>query len=353
LKGEDVADKFAEQWAAEHYEELKDSILGLLPWTGDMKASSSGDYDVITFQGRKTTRREVCKKQLQHFRTEGAQARAWEALCAVMSSISARKEKNWLEYHDLDDEIATLMKKMPFGCKTKRSAKRRAAIREMIPGLVEEGAGGFAESLIDPRGEHRVTFSRGPEGPLPATSMTVRRMPLWDAFQTMDDDGPLRGAFSEKEGCFAAGRQFALQDLQFLPEGSKPQRYWRKERVSAKELQAEKAIRDLLRSKRPVVLLDTLAALAPRDVCKNNSLSKIVTAELAKLLQEAKARGEAVVFTLGSTVPHKLAQRVYLRAPLADYGMRCGCLRWRESADVPWKREFRWDERITLCLQMP
>jgi hypothetical protein len=185
--------------------------------------------------------------------------------------------------------------------------------------------------------------------------MTYRRMPLWDALKTMDDDGPLRGAAMEKKWCFAAGRQFALQDLrkeeELPPVGHRDRA--RKERVFAKHLQADEQLRELLRSKKPVVLLDTLAALAPRDVCKSNSLNKIVTAELAALLKGAKARGEAVVFSLGSENPHKLAERVYLRPPLADYGMRCGCLRWRESAEVPWAREFIWDDRITLCLQMP
>lgn len=350
LRGEDEADKSAELWSADHYEELKSAILGLLPWTGELKASTCGSYDLVKFKGLKTKRLEVSKRQLQHFRAEGAQARAWEALCAVLAAISSRKEKIWLEYHEVFGELKAMLKKLPL-CKTKKSARRRAAIREAIPGLVAEGAGGFAVSLIDPRGEHCVTFARGPTGPLPATSMTIRRMPLWDALKTMDDDGPLRGKAMKKEWCFAAGRQFALQDLQFGEEEQK--KGSRKERKFAKQLQADNQIRDLLRSKKPVVVLDTLAALAPRDVCKSNSLSKIVTAELATLLREAKARGEAVVFCMGSDNPHKLAERVYLRAPLADYGMRCGCLRWRESAETSWAREFKWDDRITLCLQMP
>jgi len=99
--------------------------------------------------------------------------------------------------------------------------------------------------------------------------------------------------------------------------------------------------------------MDTLAALAPRDVCKSQGFSEIVRAELATLYREAKQRGEAVVFSMGSSNPHKLAQMVYLRPPLAEHGMRCGNLRWRESANVTWAREFEWDDRIALCLQMP
>jgi hypothetical protein len=346
MRGEEKADKFATRWAADHYEELKDAILALLPWTGEIETAACGTYDLVKFQGRKTPRREVCKRTLQHFRAEGQQARAWEALCALIAAISSREEKIWLEHLEVQSELNTL-KTQPM-CKSKRSARRQAAIRDMVVTLIEDGAGAFAESLIDPRGTHRVTFARGLAGPIPATSLWTRRMSLWDALKTMDDEGPLRGAAARKEWCHAAGRQFTLHDLVM---GQKHGSI--KERKFAKDLEPDTGLRDLLRSKRPVILLDTLAALAPRDVCKQNGLSSIVTAELATMLREAKARGEAVVFSLGGEFPHKLAERVYLRPPLADYGMRCGCLRWRESADVPWAREFRWDDRITLCLQMP
>jgi hypothetical protein len=266
LRGEDKADKLAEQWAAEHYEELKNAIVGLLPWAGEMKAAADGKYDLIQFQGRKTPRKEVCKRQLQHFRSEGAQARAWEALCAVLAAISSREEKVWLEYHEIQDDIKLMLKEKPL-CKTKRSARRKAAIREMIPQIVEEGAGAFAASLIDPKSMHNLTFTRAPEGPLPATSMTFRRMPLWDALKTMDDDGPLRGAAFEKEWCFAAGRQFALQELQFgYEDGDK------RERVYVKKLKADIQLRNLLRSKKPVVLLDTLAAL-DHETCARRKVS--------------------------------------------------------------------------------
>jgi len=284
---------------------------------------------------------------LQHFRKEGEHARAWEALCAVFAAISSRKEKIWLEHHDMESELARLLKRMP-GCKSKRSARRKTAIRELVPKILEDGAGAFAPSLIDTRSVHSVTFANRPEGPLPATSMTIRRMPLWDALRSMDDDGPLRGAAMKKDWCHAAGRQFTFQDLVFgNPDGS------RKDRKYARHLVPDMRLRRLLRSRKPVILLDTLAALAPREVCKNNGFSDIVQAELAALFRGAKQRGEAVVFCLGSEFPHKLAERVYLRSPLADYGMRCGYLRWREASDVPWAREFQWDDRITLCLQMP
>jgi len=355
LKGEVRAEELAEDWAKEHYCELKDAILALLPFTGELMPAKAGTYDLVKFQGRRTRdlrfgrKREVCKQQLEHFRRAGERARAWEALCAVLSAISSRKEKNWLEYHDVLRDLEAMLKNMP-RCKSNRSARRREAIREMVPQLVEKGAGAFAFSLLDPRCTHHVTFARVSGGPLPASSMTTRRMPLWDALKTMDDDGPLRGAAKNKEWCRGAGRQFALQDLD-LSFGQKSGS--RKERMCARGLLPDRELRDLLRSKKRVVLLDTLAALAPREICKTQRLSEIVKSELLTMLREAKARGEAVVFSLGGEFPHELAQKVYLRPPLADYGMRVGSLRWRESADKPWAREFKWDDRITLCLQMP
>jgi hypothetical protein len=358
LNGEEKADESAESWAMEHYEEMKNAILGLLPWAGAIDASTSGPYDILEFQGRKTTRLHLCKSQLEQFRAHGAQEQAWEALCAVFAAISSRREKVWLEEFVmtpfLDEVLETLS-----GCKSKHSVKRKAAIREFVTTFVENGAGAFARTLIDPNILHRVTFARGPTGPLPATSMTTRRIPLWDALQAMDDRGPLRGEAADKRWCWGADRQFALQDLQYGQDEANKLRMdkglytSRNERMHVKDLKPDPKLRELLHSKKPVVYLDTLASLAPRRVCKSQGLSEIVTMELATLFREAKARGEAVVFSMGSTNPHKLAEKVYLRAPLADYGMRCGCLRWRASSEVPWAREVMWDDRHTLCLQMP
>lgn len=265
----------------------------------------------------------------------------------MMAAVSSRKEKVWLECHDLLDELKKLLNAMP---KNKLSSKRRDTIREEVPKLVEDGAGFFASALIDPRSVHYVTFAKGPEGPLPAMSMIIRRMPLWDAFKTMDYEGPLRGAAADKCWLRSSERQFALQDLQL---GDEEEEDSKKERRAVKALEPDSQLRDLLRSKRPVVLLDTLAALAPREVCKEHGFSKIVQAELVSLMRQAKARGDAVVFHVASDEPHKLAQKVYMRSPVADYGIRCGYLRWRESPDSPWAREFRSDERLALCLQMP
>lgn len=348
------ADLVAEQWATEHYDEIKNTMLSLLPWAGDLEPSKGGAYDVVQFHGCKTTSKELSKEELQHFRAKGPRARAWEGLCALMAAIANRKEKVWLELHDVNSLLDPLLEDLPLN-KSKPSARRIAAIRKGMPGVVEDGAGAFAEYLIDPRSVHRLTFVRGPTGSLPTTYMTTRRMTLWDALKTMDDGGPLRAAAADKEWCLAAGRQFALQDFRYEHDYNKAaeEGHTPKERLHVKDLKPDRKLRDLLRSNKKVVLLDTLAALAPREIWKKQGFSEIVQTELATLYREAKERGEGVVFSMGSSNVHKLAHKVYLRPPLADYGMRCGNLRCRESAEAPWARELRWDERIALCLQLP
>merc|ERR1719420_2438411 len=95
--------------------------------------------------------------------------------------------------------------------------------------------------------------------------------------------------------CCAAGREFTLQDIHFGEDDDPKKELWER-RVDVKNLQPDPQLRDLLCSKTPVILLDTLAALAPRKVCKEQELSGIVHAELANLYATAKAQGEAVVF---------------------------------------------------------
>merc|ERR1711924_361099 len=110
-----------------------------------------------------------------------------------------------------------------------------------------------------------------------------------------------------------------------MPEGDGRQ-------VPTQHLRAEPKIRELIRSKVPVVMLDVIAALAPRECAAEHGLSEIVKAELTALLRQAHADGKAVVFMLGGNKPQTLAQKVYLKPPSTDNGLRCGYLRWRDGA---------------------
>ena len=102
------------------------------------------------------------------------------------------------------------------------------------------------------------------------------------------------------------------------------------------------------------MLLDVFASLAPRKFSKHNGLSKVVESELQDLLRNAKAQGKAVVFMMGGEQPHVLAEKVYLRAPFTDNGLRCGFIRWRESPRASWERErHTWQKRVLLGIQLP
>lgn len=73
----------------------------------------------------------------------------------------------------------------------------------------------------------------------------------------------------------------------------------------------------------------------------------------AKLMRDCQRRGEVVVFTLGSDSPLDLFKKVYNRPPISSYGLRCGYIRWRASADEPWAREAKWADRCCMCIQLP
>jgi hypothetical protein len=127
----------------------------------------------------------------------------------------------------------------------------------------------------------------------------------------------------------------------------------RNERQPTDEIKADDALKNLLCSEAPVLIVEAYVALAPREFSRAHNLSEIVRAELALLLRRAKAEGIGVVFQLGGSNPHKLADRAYLKRPFTDNGLRCGYIRWRPSASAPWGREQCWLDRCCLGLQLP
>jgi len=165
----------------------------------------------------------------------------------------------------------------------------------------------------------------------------------------MDSNGPFRAEAAEEAWCRVAGRQFAFQEATSADlEGNRDA----SERVPLATLKPDPQLLELFRSRKPVVYLDAIASLATREAAKEHGLSSIVKAELAALFKSAKDNGQAVVLQLGSDSPHTLAEKVYLRSPLAEYGLKCGYIRWRESEDAPWAREKPYNDRCCLCLQM-
>jgi len=360
---EDYASKASELMVAERYEEMKVALLNLLPWLGPMQPDGQGkNYQVVEFSGCHPPRHlkkgqddshAVLKAELDWLRSE-PRGRAWEACCAVMAALSTRTEKSWLEANDVCPHLEEHLSTLP-GCKSKKSAQRKLEICKFLEKEASSVRGFFAHYMVSPTTNLRIAFAPGVPmsmPALPASLVITNRLPLWDALVSLDGDCPLKGEAKSRTWCMAAGRQFAFQ-LANIGVPERPAAVSRKARAAGSTLQHDAKLLKLLRSKKPVVQLEVVAALAPRDVSKQQGLGEVVKAELAAVMQEAKRRGEAVVFCLGSASPHLLAEKVYLRKPISDNGLRCGYLRWRASADAPWARETEWSDRTTLCLQMP
>jgi len=378
---EDRACELGEKMADERYEDSKAALLDLLPWVGPLKPATptaqGRSYDVIEFEGKQPPRHieelkkggkplscdKIQKAQLEWLRTFGDRTRGWEALTAVMCCMAARSEMSWMESFCISSEIQYKVKKVP-GCASKGSVKRKAWIRQYLLDQMQYGCGNWVSYLIHHNCTVRVAFAQaqapGVPRHIPVSVLIHARQTLWDALQHQDDNGPIKfGKDMQKQDkqtdkrkrdwLMTPGREFAFQLANFEEDEENKLL----NRVSVKTLQPDSKLRTLLRSKQLVSQLEVIAALAPRDLMKKEGLSEIVKAELANFMRDAKARGEAVVFCLGSTSPHMLAQKVYLRPPIGDYGLQCGYLRWRDSPDVPWASEKNWHDRICLCLQMP
>lgn len=350
---ENRAARVCESSVCKKYEEMKSALLDLLPWVGPVQSTSEeSGYKVVELEGHQPPRHleksledsELLKAQLAWLRDE-PRGRAWEAFCAIMAALSTRKEKCWLDAHDrdaLDEQLGPKLKLRGEG------AQRRNTIRAYVEGTLSEGRGFFSHFLVHPNTTLRVALVPGAHRATPASLVITYRLPMWEALHSMDDCGPLRGEAASQEWCLQAGRQFALQDANLSTE-----RGSRNDRVDVAKLKPDPALRDLLCSSKPVLVLEVVAALAPRDVAKKQGIADIVKRELARVMHDAQNRGEAVVFCLGSDRPHALARKVYFRQPICDHGLRCGYLRWRASNDAPWGRDRAWTDRLCLCLQMP
>merc|ERR1719181_437779 len=131
------------------------------------------------------------------------------------------------------------------------------------------GNGFFADHLVEPKSTFRTAFACGKHGPVPAALVITKRLPLFDAFANVnddDDDAPLRAEAKSWDWCRKAGTQFAFQDVNFgEKEGASTVK---KCRMAVGDLQPDPKLRALLLSRKPVVFLEVVAALAPRDVAK-------------------------------------------------------------------------------------
>jgi hypothetical protein len=349
---------------------------------------AGGSYNVVQIRGQdppthlehfnkfveKNEWDAALEAQLDHFRCQGPHARAWDALLALAAAMGSRKEKSWLDQNDCSVEVEEGLKKIGmFSEKDLKRLKRHPQgmkwRQEAIRGIIREVCririyGYFAHYLSSSGNSIRLGLARGVSGHVPASIVITSQLPLWDAlhFHTDDKDGsPFKGSAKGKSHRLEdnpwlkePGRQFALQEAncEVTQDDSWESWEFHKARKPAKTLQPDEQLKKLLLSSEPVLLLDVVASLAPREVARSEGLTKIVKAEIKRVFKEAKSRGQAVLLELGSGEPHDLAKKVYL--PLgAEYGLRCGYIRWRASGDVPWAREGNWSDRGCVCLQMP
>jgi len=376
---EDRACAFMETLVAERYEDLRIAATNLIPWLPPMQpATEGGDYNVFEVDGYQPPQHlrkgatnwrllasqypatgapaleKVMGASLACFRRD-PKFRALEAFSAMMAVISARKEKSFLEVFATQKELESEMKKLQkkgLKVQSKNSAQRKHETRKFLEKQEPFGYGYFAHYLVKPHATMRVAFRPGVPAPMPVSVIAVEHITLFDALGSPDTgDGSFVGVAKSYDWCSQEGTQFTFQAANLGIEEKAKMHKELREPVEGLRPNAE--LRDLLLSRKNIVYLEVTAALAPRELAKREGLSAIVIAELAKLMRDAKERGEAVLFCLGSDCPHKLAEKVYLRKPIGDHGLRCGYFRWRKSADAPWAREAMWEDRPCHCLQMP
>jgi len=346
LHGLERACEIAEEMADARYDELCCLLESLLDSTAHdvLPRGRAGDreYDVLQFAGQQLPAHllERCdpdtemEDKLEHSRNQSAVGKSRDAFFALLACLASRPEKAWLESLDTDYEMTEQLKAEP-------SQSRQEAFRIVLKHLAAKKVHGyFAHALVSPNSIMRVSLSHDGARLRPASLTVTYKCTLRQAFAQMDDDGPLPKSIPSSQG-----QEFALQSL--LPgPGSLT-------RQSIKSLESEPQLCQLLDSPIQVVMLDAIAALAPRARAKEHNLSAIVKSELGALLADAKACGKAIVFMLGGDSPHILAEKVYLRAPLTNHGLRCGYIRWRKSATDPWAREKSEDKRVCIGLQLP
>jgi hypothetical protein len=374
-KEEEAAEARAEKRSADKCPDFRKLVRALLPFAGEIKNVASekvvgGSYDVVEFRhgidppthlahyNKHVKAKEwddALEIQLDVFRASGEHARAWDALCALAAAMSSRKEKTWLDQNDVKQDIKYGLKKLglqkkPRCAKTKKIQTN--AISTMIEGMSRLRIYGyFAHYLAHSSHHMRLSLVRGADGLVPASFVITSHLPFWDAlhFHTEDKDStPFKGSAKDDTWWHKVDTQVALQDINpDVTDNESPNA-----RLSAKMLQSDPKLKELLLSPEPVVLLDVVASLAPRELARSEGVSDVVKAEIERVFSEAKSRGQAVLFELGSAEPHDLAKKVYLKVA-AKYGLRCGYLRWRECSEMPWAREGPWDDRGCIGLQMP
>ncbi|CAE7811274.1 unnamed protein product [Symbiodinium necroappetens] len=300
--------------ASEKYAELHRTALELLRSVASRHRESGSrslaNYDVLIFRGEACgNRRRNLSVRLASLRRRRGKVR--EALCSVLAALCCRLQKNWLAAYDEEEPVR----------------------------------GYFAHSLVEASSVFRVALRPG--RPLRLASLLIyQELPLAQALAAMDHGGPFPEGH-EKEPI--GERRYGLQRVGV--EGCPGEE--QKERLC--DVEPEARIRELMKSKAPVIVLDVYCALAPKDHAKRHNLGPVVKAEFAALLRRSRDAGQAVLFLVGGERPAQLAQKVYLQPRFTSIGgLMCGYLRWKPDASAPWEPpKLQGQRRIIFGLQLP
>jgi len=234
-----------------------------------------------------------------------------EALCAVLACLCCRLQKSWLDAYD-----------------------NEAPVR-----------GYFAHALVDPASAFRVAVRPGRPSRL-ASLIVTSELPLALALGKQDYAGPFPEVHAKEP---IGSRQYGLHRVG-VELGAGEER-----REQLKDVQEEEALRRLMTSSEPVLVLDVYCALGPKEKMRQFSLGGIIRQELMSLLQGAKDRGQAVLFVVGGEDPGQLAEKVYLQPWFTGIGgLRCGYLRWKTCPGACWEPpKLHYTKRVMFGLQLP
>jgi len=266
-------------------------------------------------EGRRGRRKFDMGDKLEQLRSRGPAGRATEALFTILSCMGSRKEMCWIE--SFEDE--------------------------------KPNRGYFPHALVDPMYTTRLSCVNVGNRVVPASLILTEQWDIRDCLENFDNDGPLKEAPKRLGSKFEFAFQ-ALIDSDML--GSEDERI-NDVRVPHRDLTVDTQLTELILKDAPVMLIDSFLALAPREVVTSEGLSKVIRAEFEFVLRKAKQDGMPVILQLGGSEAHLLAKKVYMRPNFAQYGLRCGYIRWRTGPGAPWGKEQHSDDRVCLGLQLP
>jgi len=273
------------------------------------------EIDGEKIEGRKGRKKLELSDMLDQLRSRGPTERATEALFTVLSCMGSRQQMCWVE--SFEDE--------------------------------KPNRGYFAHALVDPICTTRLSCVELGHRVVPASLIVTEKWSFRECLDNFDNDGPLKEAPKRLGSKCEFAFQALIDDDKLLDEDERICDV----RTPLRDLAVDRVLTEFILKDAPVLLLDSYLALAPREVVAAEGLGKIIRAEFETVLRKAKQDGMPVILQLGGSEAHMLAKKVYMRPNFAQYGLRCGYIRWRMNSGANWGKEQHCDDRVCLGLQLP